>query len=44
VQIDQRGSLVAGYGFESDSDLKNIKLKRQVSGEIQDYEKAVDSL
>ncbi len=44
VQIDQRGSLVAGYGFESDSDLKNIKLKRQVTGEIQDYEKAVDSL
>jgi len=44
VKIDQKGYLVAGYGFESDPDLKNIKLKRQVSGEIPDYEKAFDSL
>lgn len=44
VTIDQRGDIVRGYGLEADSDLKNIKLKREITGEMKDYEKAIDSL
>lgn len=44
VTIDQRGDIIRGYGLEADPDLKNIKLKREITGEIQDYDKAIDSL
>ncbi len=44
VTIDQHGDIVRGYGMEADADLTNIVLKREITGEIRDYERVVDSL
>jgi len=43
VTITKDGDIIRGYGMESDSDLKEIVLKRKISGEMQDYEQVFDS-
>ncbi len=35
VRIIQHGDTIQGYGFESDRRLRNIKIKKQVSGTLQ---------
>jgi len=43
VTITKGGDIISGYGMESDSDLKEIVLKRQIKGEMRDYEQVFDS-
>lgn len=42
VRIIQHGDTIQGYGFESDRGLKNIKIKRHVTGTLQGTEEVLE--
>lgn len=42
VRIIQHGDTIQGYGFESDRGLKNIKIKKNVSGILQGTEEVLE--
>lgn len=42
VRIIQRGDTIQGYGFESDRRLKNIKIKRNVTGTLQGTDEVIE--
>lgn len=44
VEITRGEDMMSGYGFESDPELKHIKLRRQVSGTLTDTKTLNDSL
>jgi len=42
VKIIQHGDTIQGYGFESDRRLKNIKIKKHVTGTLQGTEEVIE--
>ncbi len=39
VKITKKNDIITGYGLESDSELKNIKIKKNVKGQIEEAAK-----